>query len=148
KAVAFKEAMTPAFKDYQKKVLENSRRLADELMRRDFDLVSGGTDNHLMLVSLIRRKLTGKVLEKALDRAHITANKNAVPGDPESPMVTSGIRIGTPTVTTRGMKADDMAKVAEWIDRVAKAPEDENTLQAVKKEVMEILKRYPLYPSL
>lgn len=148
KAVAFKEAMTPAFQDYQKKVLENSRRLADELMRRDFDLVSGGTDNHLMLVSLIRRKLTGKVLEKALDRAHITANKNAVPGDPESPMVTSGVRIGTPTVTTRGMKADDMAKVAEWIDRVAKSPEDEGTLQAVKKEVMELLKRYPLYPSL
>lgn len=148
KAVAFKEAMTPSFKDYQKKVLENSRRLADELMRRDFDLVSGGTDNHLMLVSLIRRKLTGKVLEKALDRAHITANKNAVPGDPESPMVTSGVRIGTPTVTTRGMKADDMAKVAEWIDRVAKSPEDEKTLESVKKEVMELLKRYPLYPTL
>lgn len=146
KAVAFKEAMEPTFVAYQKKVLENAKALADALMMRRFDLVSNGTDNHLMLVSLVSRGLTGKVLEKALDKAHLTVNKNAVPGDPQPPMVTSGVRIGTPTVTTRGMGPAEMAKIADWIDRVAKAPEDEANLSAVAGEVKATLVRFPLYP--
>jgi len=146
KAVAFKEAMEPAFVAYQKKVLENAKALADALMMRRFDLVSKGTENHLMLVSLVSRGLTGKVLEKALDKAHLTVNKNAVPGDPQPPMVTSGVRIGTPTVTTRGMGPSEMVKIAEWIDRVAQAPEDDAQLSSVADEVKSTLKRFPLYP--
>jgi glycine hydroxymethyltransferase len=146
KAVAFKEAMEPDFVAYQKKVLENAKALADALMMRRFDLVSNGTDNHLMLVSLVSRGLTGKVLEKALDKAHLTVNKNAVPGDPQPPMVTSGVRIGTPTVSTRGMGPAEMVKIADWIDRVAKAPEDEANLSAVAGEVKATLVRFPLYP--
>jgi glycine hydroxymethyltransferase len=147
KAVAFKEAMEDSFKVYQKKVLDNSKILSDELGRRGFDLVSGGTDNHLMLLDLVKMGLTGKVLEKSLDKAHITVNKNAIPGDPQSPFITSGIRIGTPTVTTRGMGTNEMKKIAEWIERVAQAPEDESSLIKISEEVKSLLKGFPLYPA-
>ncbi len=147
KAVAFKEAMEPTFKLYQKKVLDNSKILSDELKGKGFDLVSGGTDNHLMLLDLVKMGLTGKVLEKSLDKAHITVNKNAIPGDPQSPFITSGIRIGTPTVTTRGMGAPEMKLIADWIARVAKAPEDETNLKTISEEVKKTLKAFPLYSN-
>ena len=145
KAVAFKEALDPSFKVYQQKILDNAQALAKALKDRGFRLITGGTDNHLMLVDVRNKKVTGKVAEKALDKAGITANKNTIPNDPESPFVTSGLRLGTPAVTTRGMGTAEMAKIAEFIDRALSAPEDENNLATIKKEVVELCSKFPFY---
>ena len=145
KAVAFEEALQPEFREYSGRIIENARSLADELLEHGFDLVSGGTDNHLLLVDLRNKEITGKVAEKALERAGITVNKNTVPNETESPFVTSGIRIGTPALTTRGMGAEEMREIARLIDRVLAAPEDEAVARTVKGEVRELSERFPIY---
>jgi glycine hydroxymethyltransferase len=145
KAVCFGEALTEGFREYQGRVVENARALASELMARGFDLVSGGTDNHLLLVDLRSRGITGKQAEEALHAARITANKNAVPGDPQKPWITSGIRLGTPALTTRGLGADEMKRIAGWIARVLDQPDDAGTMQAVGREVRELAAAYPLF---
>ena len=156
KAVCFKEAATPEFAAYQKQVVANASRLAANLASAGFRLVSGGTDNHLMLVDIFSASaktsagqgVTGKVAEAALDKAGITVNKNAIPFDQNPPMVASGIRIGTPAVTTRGMREAEMDLIAEYITRVLAAPEDDRVLQAVKAEVKQLCRKFPLYPDL
>ncbi|HRV71504.1 MAG TPA: serine hydroxymethyltransferase [Thermovirgaceae bacterium] len=145
KAVAFEEALQPSFRDYQKQVVTNAKALADSLLKRGFRLVSGGTDNHLILVDLTERGVTGKDLEIALDKAGITVNKNTVPSEKRSPFVTSGIRIGTPAVTTRGFREPEMDLLAGWIDRTARGVEDEKELAAVRAEVLELCGKFPLY---
>lgn len=143
KAVCFGEALSDAFKAYQKKIVENAAALANALVARGFDLVSGGTDNHLMLVDLRKIGVTGKELEKRLDEVFITVNKNAIPNDPQSPFVTSGIRIGTPAVTSRGLGAAEMAKIAEYIHLAA--TDFEKQADAIRAGVNEICANYPLY---
>jgi glycine hydroxymethyltransferase len=145
KAVAFAEALRPEFTDYSGRVIANAKALAEGLMERGFDLVSGGTDNHLMLVDLRNKGVTGKVAEKALDHAGITVNKNTVPAETESPFVTSGIRIGTPALTTRGLGVEEMRAIAGLIDRVIAKPADEQVATAVRGEVREMCARFPLY---
>lgn len=145
KAVAFKEALTPEFKEYAAQVVKNAKTLADELVKRGFNLVSGGTDNHLMLVDFTGTEITGKVAEAVLEEAGITVNKNAVPFDTRSPFVTSGIRIGTPATTTRGLKEPEMVKVAEWIDRALKNIENADELAKIKAEIKELCMQFPLY---
>lgn len=147
KAVAFAEALDPAFKEYAAQVKKNAAALADELMKRGFTLVSGGTDNHCVLVDLRSKypDLTGKVAEKALVQADITVNKNMVPFDTRSAFQTSGIRLGTPAVTTRGLKEDKMALIAELIEEVLNAPEDENIIATVRTRVNEMMRAYPLF---
>ena len=145
KAVAFHEAARPEFRAYASQIVANARALAGALSGRGFHIVSGGTDNHLMLVDLRNRELTGKVAEKALDRAAITVNKNTVPKETQSPFVTSGIRIGTPAVTTRGMKEPEMARIAELIDTVLQAADDEVVAARVRGEVRALTDRFPLY---
>src|SRR3954465_12572957 len=147
KAVCFKEALSPDFKKYSAAVIANARALAKELMRLDFKIVSGGTDNHLMLVDLRNKGLTGKVAQISLDEAAITVNKNTVPKETESPFVTSGVRIGTAAVTTRGMREAEMKTIAGLIDRVLKAPGDAAVASAVKSEVEKLAGRFPLYPA-
>jgi glycine hydroxymethyltransferase len=142
KAVCFKQAMTPEFKNYQKQIIKNAKALADKLIELDYHLVSGGTDNHLMLVDLRNKGITGKQAEKALEEAGITVNKNTVPFDPEKPMVTSGIRIGTPAVTTRGMKEEDMGMIAKMINRVLKDTENQQIKEEVRKEVESFCERF------
>jgi glycine hydroxymethyltransferase len=144
KAVAFGEALTDDFKRYARQVVENAKTLANALIGRGFDIVSGGTDTHLMLVDLRPKGLTGKVAEKVLDQAGITVNKNTVPDDPQSPFVTSGIRLGTPALTTRGMGTAEMERVAELIDR-ALTKQDEATLARVRAEVEDLTAAFPLY---
>ncbi|MDY5987098.1 serine hydroxymethyltransferase [Sporofaciens sp. SGI.106] len=141
KAVCFKEALQPEFKEYQKQILANAQALANGLMKRGVNIVSGGTDNHLMLVDLSQEDVTGKELEKRLDMAHITCNKNTIPNDPRSPFVTSGVRLGTPAVTTRGMKEEDMEVIAEAIVLVLK---DEANIEKSKGLVEELTRKYPL----
>ena len=147
KAVAFGEALQPEFKEWAKQVKANAAVLADELTKRGFHIVSGGTDNHSMLVDLRSKypELTGKVAEKALVAADLTVNKNMVPFDSRSAFQTSGIRLGTPAITTRGAKEDLMVKIAEFIERVLNAPEDETVIAQVRSEVNEIMKDYPLF---
>ena len=145
KAVAFKEAMEPEFKRYQQQVIKNAQTMAARFMERGVEVVSGGTDNHLFLVNLINKGITGKDLDAALDRANITVNKNAVPNDPQSPFVTSGIRIGTPSVTTRGFREEEAAAVAGWICDVIDNMGDEGTLERVKSEVKALCQRFPMY---
>jgi glycine hydroxymethyltransferase len=145
KAVCFGEALRPEFKEYQGRIVANARALADGLMARGFDLVSGGTDNHLMLVDLRKRGLTGKAAEEALHRARITVNKNAVPNDPQKPWVTSGIRIGTPALTTRGFGVEEMGLIADWIARVLEQPGDAAVAAAVEKDVLELCAGFPLF---
>ena len=145
KAVAFKEAMEPGFKDYQQQVINNARTMAGVFIQRGVDIVSGGTDNHLFLVSLISKGITGKDLDAALDRANITVNKNAVPNDPQSPFVTSGIRIGTPSITTRGFREEQAAQVATWICDIIDNMGDEVLIKTTKSEVMALCKQYPMY---
>jgi len=147
KAVAFAEALEPAFKEYAAQVKKNAAALADELMKRGFTLVSGGTDNHCVLVDLRDKypDLTGKVAEKALVQADITVNKNMVPFDTRSAFQTSGIRLGTPAVTTRGLKEDKMALVAGFIEEVLNAPEDEAVIASVRARVGEMMQAYPLF---
>lgn len=142
KAVCFKEALDPSFKVYAQNIIDNAKVLADGLMKRDVDIVSGGTDNHLMLVDLTRDDLTGKEVEKWLDEAHITANKNTIPNEQRSPFVTSGIRLGTPAVTTRGMNTEDMDRVAEAIALVIK--EKEEGIEKARAIVAELTAKYPL----
>ncbi len=143
KAVAFGEALTDEFKDYQKKIVANAKVLADALIKRGFNLVAGGTDNHLILLDLRGTGLTGKELEKRLDEVHITANKNAVPNDPESPFVTSGVRVGTPAVTSRGFGAEEMEKIAGFIADVAF--DYENSRERVCNEVIALCEKFPIY---
>jgi len=147
KAIAFKEAMSEEFKAYAKRVVENARALADELLKLGYKLVTGGTDSHMVLIDLRPQGLTGKQVEEALEKAGITVNKNAVPNDPLPPTKTSGIRLGTSALTTRGLKEDDMRQIARWIDRVIKNLGDEKVIEKVRNEVREICDRYPLYPE-
>ncbi len=148
KAVCFKEALTPEFRTYQQQIVKNAARLADRLQTAGFRLVSGGTDNHLMLVDVFSRGITGKVAEAALGRAGITVNKNAIPFDKNPPMVASGVRIGTPAVTSRGMQESAMDEIATLIARVLSAPDDEATTSAVRRDVEALCRKYPLYPTL
>jgi len=151
KAACFGEALRPDFKSYAKRILDNAQALATRLMSAGFDLVSGGTDNHLMLLDLRRTPgspasgLTGKVAEEALHRVGITVNKNAVPGDPQKPWVTSGIRIGTAALTTRGMGIAEMERIGGWIARVLERPGDETLAREVAAEVRELADGYPLF---
>ncbi len=145
KAVALKEALAPSFGDYCRQIIANAKALAAALSQHDFDIVSGGTDTHLMLVDLRKRGLTGKALEQALDRAAITVNKNTVPRETQSPFVTSGIRVGTPAVTTRGMGENEMGSIAAMIDRIAASPDDETVTSAVRRDVLALAERFPLY---
>lgn len=145
KAVAFKEALSPEFKEYQTQVLKNAKALAAALMNRGINLVSGGTDNHLMLLNLVGTGVTGKQLEAWLDEAHITVNKNTVPNDPEKPFVTSGVRIGTPAVTTRGMKEADMEVIGNCIADII--GQGESAVPAVTEKVVALCEKYPLYEN-
>jgi len=148
KAVAFKEALEPSFKDYCGQIVRNAQALADALIGRGFNIVSGGTDNHLMLVDLRNKNITGKVAEKSLDAAGITVNKNTVPKETQSPFVTSGIRLGTPAVTTRGMGEAEMEKIAALIERVIARAGDDAVATSVREEVLDLTSRFPLYKSL
>ena len=144
KAICFGEALTPAFKAYQHQVKLNAAKLAEELVKRGFRIVSGGTDNHLMLIDLRPKHATGKAVANALDIAHITANKNMIPFDPEKPFVTSGIRVGTPAITTRGLKEAEMVRVADFIERGVELREDEAALAALGNEVQEVMADFPM----
>ena len=145
KAVAFKEAMQPEFAKYQQQVVNNAKAMADVFINRGFDVVSGGTDNHLMLVSLIPKGITGKAADAALNKAHITVNKNAVPNDPESPFVTSGIRVGTPAPTSRGFKEAQVTEIANLMCDVMENMDDENVIAAVRNKVSLLCSRFPVY---
>ena len=145
KAVAFKEALEPSFKDYQTQVVKNAKAMAKTLIERGYKVVSGGTENHLMLIDLIGREVTGKDAEAALGKAHITVNKNAVPNDPRSPFVTSGLRVGTPAITTRGYKEADVVELTQWICDVLDAPADENVIKTVREKVSAQCKKFPVY---
>ncbi len=148
KAVCFGEALSPEFKAYQHQVVLNAKALAKALQEKGYRLVAGGTDSHVMCLDLRSKALTGKAAEAALDKAGITANKNTIPFDPEKPFVTSGLRIGTPAVTTRGMKEEDMQMIADFIDRAITHHDDEAYLAAQAKEVEKFLEEFPLYPQL
>jgi glycine hydroxymethyltransferase len=145
KAICFKEAMSDEFKAYQKQVVANAREMAKVFMARGFDVVSGGTDDHLFLLSLVKQDITGKDADAALGRANITVNKNAVPNDPRSPFVTSGLRIGSPAVTTRGFKEAEVAELTGWMCDVLDNIEDEAVIADVKKKVVELCSRFPVY---
>jgi len=145
KAVAFKEAMQPEFATYQQQVVNNAKAMAEVFIARGFDVVSGGTDNHLMLVSLIPKGITGKAADAALEKAHITVNKNAVPNDPESPFVTSGIRVGTPAPTTRGFKEAQMSEIANLMCDVMENMDDNSVITAVREKVSLLCSRFPVY---
>ncbi len=148
KAVCFKEALSPDFKAYQKRVLENAQALAKAISESGLRLVSGGTDNHLLLVDLRAKGITGKVAEKTLDKAGITVNKNTIPFDPEKPFVTSGIRVGTPAITTRGMGPAEMVKIAGWIVEAIDNRENESRLAEIKQKVARMCADFPIYPGL
>ncbi|MGW8208681.1 MAG: serine hydroxymethyltransferase [Syntrophobacteria bacterium] len=145
KAVAFKEALSAEFRNYQRQIVSNARRLAAELLERGYRLVSGGTDNHLMLVDLRRNGLTGAQAEVTLDKAWITVNKNSIPFDPEKPAVTSGIRLGTPAVTSRGMEEEDMAAIAQFIHQALEAHEDADAIERVRQQVADFCSHFPLH---
>jgi glycine hydroxymethyltransferase len=145
KAVALKEAMQPEFKVYQQQIIANAKTMAEEFKRLGYHVVSGGTDTHLMLLSFVGQGLTGKQVQEALDLASITTNKNTVPFDPQPPLVTSGIRIGTPAVTTRGMKEPEMKQIAGFIDRVIKNVANPQVFAEVKADVEKLCDRFPLY---
>ena len=145
KAVAFKEALLPEFKEYQKQIIKNAQAMADELKNQGFRIVSGGTDNHLMLVDLTSKGVTGKDAQESLDRAAITVNKNGIPFDTQGPQVTSGIRVGTPAVTTRGMKENEMRLIASYIADVIKNINDEQNIKAIAEKVKTLCAQFPLY---
>lgn len=145
KAVAFKEALEPAFKEYQAQVVKNAKAMAKTFMERGYKIVSGGTENHLMLIDLIGRDVTGKDAEAALGKAHITVNKNAVPNDPRSPFVTSGLRVGTPAITTRGYKEADAIELTQWICDVLDAQADDAVIASVRDKVTAQCARFPVY---
>jgi glycine hydroxymethyltransferase len=148
KAVCFMEALTEEFQEYQRQVVSNAKVLAEELMQLGYRLVSGGTDNHLMLIDLRSKKMTGKAAEAILDRVHITVNKNMIPYDPESPAITSGIRLGTPTATTEGMGEDEMRQIAQLIHEALSHPEDAQARERIRKQVRELTRSFPLYSDL
>jgi glycine hydroxymethyltransferase len=147
KAVCFKEALGPDFKTYQAQIVANAKALAATLLDEGFRLVSGGTDNHLMLVDVFARGITGKVAEKALDRAGVTVNKNTIPFDTNSPMVASGIRIGTPALTTRGMKEPEMERIGRLIAKALSSVDDETVLGEVRRDVQKLCAQFPLYAT-
>ena len=148
KAVAFKEALSDEFKSYQQQVIDNAKIMAEELTQLGYRIVAGGTDNHLFMVDLRPKNITGKDAAALLDQVHITVNKNLIPFDTESPMVTSGIRIGTPAITTRGMKADDMKIVAQLMDKAVVNRNDAQVLESVKQDVIALTEKYPIYEEL
>jgi glycine hydroxymethyltransferase len=148
KAVAFGEALRPEFKKYAQQIVDNAKSMADEFISKDYQLISGGTDTHVILIDLSNKDITGKAAENSLEKAGITTNKNMIPFDEKSPFVTSGIRIGTPAITTRGMKKDEMKRIVSLIDRVIINPDDDQNLSSVKAEVNELCKFFPLYPEL
>jgi glycine hydroxymethyltransferase len=145
KAVAFKEALEPEFKAYQAQVVKNAQAMAKTIIERGYKIVSGGTENHLMLVDMIGKGVTGKDAEAALGKAHITVNKNAVPNDPQKPFVTSGLRVGTPAVTTRGYREADCVELANWLCDVLDAPGDEAVIAKVREQVQAQCKKFPVY---
>ncbi|WP_022818983.1 serine hydroxymethyltransferase [Fusobacterium russii] len=145
KAVAFKEALNPDFKEYQRQVVKNAKAMADELVAGGLRIVSGDTDNHLMLVDLRAKGVTGKLAEEVLEKSGITCNKNAIPNDPEKPFITSGIRLGSPAITTRGMKEKEAREIAKMIIKVLENPNDENIISEVRNQVIELTKKFPLY---
>ncbi len=145
KAVAFKEAMEPAFREYQQQVLRNARAMAEVMMQRGYKVVSGRTDDHLFLVDFIDRGITGKAADAALGAANITVNKNAVPNDPQSPFVTSGIRIGTPAITTRGFREDEARELAGWMCDILDDMDNPGVIEAVREKVLSLCKRFPVY---
>ena len=145
KAVAFKEALQPEFKVYQQQVLLNAKAMVSVMQERGYDIVSGGTDNHLFLLDLISKDITGKDADAALGRANITVNKNSVPNDPRSPFVTSGLRIGSPAITRRGFKEEQAKQVATWICDVIDNIEDEAVIERVKGEVLTLCGKFPVY---
>jgi glycine hydroxymethyltransferase len=147
KAVAFKEALQPEFKAYQADVIRNAQVMATKFVERGYRIVSGGTDNHLFLLDLIDKGLTGKLAEEALGRAHITVNKNAVPNDPQSPFVTSGVRMGTPASTTRGFAEPECSALADWICDVLDDPENESVIDRIRGQVEHLCRRFPVYPA-
>jgi glycine hydroxymethyltransferase len=148
KAVAFKEALNGDFKTYQKQIVANAKSFADAMTKLGFRIVSGGTDNHLFMVDLRPKGVTGKDAATVLDQVHITVNKNLIPYDPEKPTVTSGLRIGTPAVTTRGMKEKDMLRIAELMDRAIVGRNDQNVLSVVKSDVVKLMNEFPIYKGL
>lgn len=148
KAVCFKEAMQPGFKDYSRQIIKNCKALAQSLTSHGLRLVSGGTDNHLALVDVSKRGISGKEAERALDDAGITCNKNTIPFDTKSPMVTSGIRLGTPALTTREMKEDEMGQIGEWVAKVVSDPTNAELKNRIKSQVLDLCARFPLYPEL
>jgi len=148
KAVAFAEAATDEFKAYQKQILANAQAMADEFAKNNVRLVSGGTDNHLMLLDLRGQNITGKAAEEALGKADITINRNTIPFDPQKPFVTSGVRIGTPAVTTRGMKENDMRHIARLIHAVLTNPTSDEKIAENRSQVHELCAKFPLYPEL
>ena len=145
KAIALLEAMSPDFKEYQSSVMDNAKTMAGVLMERGYTIVSGGTDNHLILVSLIDKEITGKDADAALDSANITVNKNTVPNDPRSPFVTSGLRLGTPAITTRGFGTDETQQLSNWIADILDDIENEVMIKRVRGQVLELCKRFPVY---
>ena len=145
KAVAFKEALSPEFKEYQKQVVKNAKAMADALVKGGLRIVSGGTDNHLMLVDLRPKGVTGKMAEEGLEKAGITCNKNSIPNDPEKPFITSGVRLGTPAITARGMKEDEAVQIAEMIIKVLENVNDDEKIAEVKNEVLKLAGKFPLY---
>jgi len=145
KAVAFKEALQPEFKDYQKQILKNATAMADQFIKRGFKVVSGGTDDHLFLVDFIEKGITGKDVDAALGKANITVNKNSVPNDPQSPFVTSGIRVGTPAPTTRGFKEAECTELTDWMCDVIENLDNDEVINSVKQKVIELCKKYPVY---
>jgi glycine hydroxymethyltransferase len=148
KAVSFGEILTDEFSTYGKQILKNAQAMAKAFVSLDYKLISDGTDNHLMLIDLRNKNLTGKKAQETLDKAHITLNKNAVPFDDKSPFVTSGIRVGVPAVTTRGMNETDMETIVAMIDKILMNIDDEKILAGIKEEVKEFMRRFPLYPEL
>jgi glycine hydroxymethyltransferase len=148
KAIAFGEILDPSFKIYQEQVQLNAQTIAKAFTDKGYHLISGGTDNHLMLIDLRNKNITGKKAQETLDRAHITLNKNSVPFDDKSPFVTSGIRVGVPAITTRGMKTEHMQIVADMIDKVLMNADDEQVISSVKEEVKSFMQQFPLYPEL
>jgi glycine hydroxymethyltransferase len=147
KAVAFGEILTNDFTIYAKQIIENAQAMGASFIKRGYDIVSGGTDNHLLLIDLRNKNISGKKAENALVKADITVNKNMVPFDDKSAFVTSGIRVGVPAITTRGMKAKDMDEIVSWIDEVLMHPEDEQVILSIRKKVNEKMKSFPLYPE-
>ena len=148
KALAFREALDPSFKVYAQNIIDNSKTMANELLSKDYKLISGGTDTHVILIDLTNKNVTGKSAEKALEKAGITVNKNMVPFDKRSPFITSGIRVGTPAITTRNMKTDEMKKIAKLIDMVINNPDNDDSIQKVKSQVEELCESFPIYEGI